>query len=203
MARYAVDATPIQQVSKLNLGSRPASRRAGFSFADLRAIPWVFSWNQSRHGIPGWFGLGTALDTIVAQEGIERARQLYREWPFFRALINNAQLALARADIDVAEHYARLASPDVRAIFTQIREEHARTVSSVLEVVDRQQLLGNRPHLVSAVKRRNPYVDVLSHTQIELLRRLQLAVSDDDRDELRGILFITINGIAAGLQTAG
>jgi phosphoenolpyruvate carboxylase len=163
----------------------------------------VFSWNQSRHGIPGWFGLGTALDEIVAAEGVERARQLYREWPFFRALINNAQLALARADIEVAEHYSRLASPEARGIFTLIRDEHDRTVSRVLEVVDRQLLLGNRPHLVSAVKRRNPYVDVLSHTQIELLRRLAAAGTDEERDRLRGVLFITINGIAAGLQTAG
>lgn len=205
LARYALAATPIRQVAELRIGSRPASRKPGLSFADLRAIPWVFSWNQSRHGLPGWFGLGTALETIINGEGIDRARELYRDWQFFRALINNAQLALTRADIDVAEHYSRLADEDARQIFAMIRAEHARTVSHILAVVDRQQLLGNRPHLVRSVKRRNPYVDILSHTQIELLRRLQAAGDrqDAETDAIRGALVITINGIAAGLQTAG
>ncbi len=203
LARYALEATPIQLVSQLNIGSRPASRKPGFSLEQLRAIPWVFSWNQSRHGIPGWFGLGAALERIVADEGIDRARQLYREWPFFRALINNAQLALARADIDVAGYYARLAGPGGEAIFAMIREEHERTVRRVLEVTAKQKLLGNRPHLVATVQRRNPYVDVLSHAQVELLGRLARAEDDDARAAIRSVLLITINGIAAGLQTAG
>jgi len=202
LARYALSATPIRQVAELRIGSRPSSRKPGLSFDDLRAIPWVFSWNQSRHGLPGWFGLGTALDMIVSAHGLERARELYRSWQFFRALINNAQLALSRADIDVAEHYSRLADPDARHIFELIAAEHQRTVSRILEVVDRQQLLGNRPHLVRAVKWRNPYVDILSHTQIALLQRLQTATGDD-RNAIRAALAITINGIAAGLQTAG
>ena len=201
LARYALEATPIQLVSQLNIGSRPASRKPGSSLEQLRAIPWVFSWNQSRHGIPGWFGLGAALDCIVTDEGIDRARQLYREWPFFRALINNAQLALARADIDVASYYARLAGSAGEPIFAMIREEHERTVRRVLEVTAKQQLLGNRPHLVAAVQRRNPYVDVLSHAQVELLGRL--ARADGERAAIRSVLLITINGIAAGLQTAG
>ncbi len=206
LARYAIAATPIQQVSKLRIGSRPSSRKPGFAFDDLRAIPWVFSWNQSRHGLPGWFGLGSGLAVIVEREGLERARELYRDWPFFRALINNAQLALTRADIDVAAHYAELADDGPRDIFTLIRAEHERTVRHVLDVVDRQTLLGNRPHLVRSVVRRNPQIDVLSHTQIELMRRLAStdAVADaDEHDAILSILFVTINGIAAGLQTAG
>ena len=203
LAQYALSATPIQQVAQLPIGSRPASRRPGFSFEDLRAIPWVFSWNQSRHGLPGWFGLGTALDVIVQESGIEGARQLYCDWSFFRGLINNAQLALTRTDIDVAEHYSRLAESQPRAIFSLIAEEHKRTVRRVLEVVDRQTLLGNRPHLVTTVQRRNPYVDVLSHTQIELLRRLASCEENQRRTQILESLFITINGIAAGLQTAG
>jgi phosphoenolpyruvate carboxylase len=173
------------------------------SFADLRAIPWVFSWNQSRHGLPGWFGVGTALEAVFAAGGLDRARALYRDWPFFRALINNAQLALARADIDVAAAYAELAGAEDRPIFELIADEHARTMTHVLELSEGQGLLGNRPHLVDAVRRRNPYVDVLSHAQIELLRRLDTAPDEELRDRLRAALFITINGIAAGLQTAG
>ncbi len=202
LARYALSATPIRQVAELRIGSRPSSRRPGLSFNDLRAIPWVFSWNQSRHGLPGWFGLGTALDIIIAEHGVERARELYRNWQFFRALINNAQLALSRADIDVAQHYSRLADDDARHIFSLIEAEYQLTMSHILAVVDRQQLLGNRPHLVRAVKRRNPYVDILSHTQIVLLRRLADA-DNGDGDAIRAALSITINGIAAGLQTAG
>jgi len=202
LAKYALSATPIRQVAELRIGSRPSSRKPGMSFDDLRAIPWVFSWNQSRHGLPGWYGLGTALEVIMYEHGLDRARELYRSWQFFRALINNAQLALTRADIDVAECYSRLADDDAREIFELIRKEHQLTVSHVLAVVDRQQLLGNRPHLVRAVKRRNPYVDILSHAQIELLRRLADA-GEGQTDEIRAALAITINGIAAGLQTAG
>ncbi|HLU67503.1 MAG TPA: phosphoenolpyruvate carboxylase, partial [Kofleriaceae bacterium] len=202
LARYALAATPIREVAELPIASRPSSRRAGLSFDDLRAIPWVFSWNQSRHGLPGWFGLGAALDALVASEGIDRVRALYREWPFFRAMVDNAQLALARSDIDVAEHYARLADPDARALFDLIREEHARTMSRVLEVVGSAAVLDTFPAVRRSVERRNPYVDVLSHTQIELLRRLDRD-GGADAERIRAALFVTINGIAAGLQTAG
>lgn len=211
LARYALAATPIRQVTKLPIGSRPASRRPGLSFEDLRAIPWVFSWNQSRHGLPGWFGLGSALGLVIERYGLERARELYRDSPFFRATINNAQLALARADIDVARHYSSLADEDAQQIFALIAAEHERTVSRVLDVVDRQQLLGNAPHLVATIRRRNPYVDILSHAQIELLRRLAgyeaagagAGATKAELERILAILFITINGIAAGLQTAG
>jgi len=203
LARYAQAATPIGEVTALPIGSRPASRKQGLSLADLRAIPWVFSWNQSRHGIPGWFGLGSGLETIIGELGIDRVRDLYKASPFFRALINNAQLALSRADIDVASCYAALADDEAREIFPLIRSEWERTVSSVLKVIDKQQILGNRPHLLATVVRRNPYVDVLSHTQIELKRRLLRAENDSERELLLSVFFTTINGIAAGLQTAG
>jgi phosphoenolpyruvate carboxylase len=203
LARYAQAATPIMEVTALPIGSRPSSRRPGLALADLRAIPWVFSWNQSRHGIPGWFGLGSALRALVAQLGLERLRELHRASPFFRALVDNAQIALARADIDVAECYAALADDDARQLFPLIRAEWDRTVETVLAVAEQREILGHRPHILATVRRRNPSVDVLSHAQIELLRRLTQARGEAERERLLGALFTTINGIAAGLQTAG
>ena len=203
LARYAQAATPINEVTALPIGSRPSSRRPGLALADLRAIPWVFSWNQSRHGIPGWFGLGSALQALVAEFGLEKMRELHRASPFFSALVDNAQLALARADIEVAACYAELADPDARPLFGLIRAEWERTVASVLAVADQREILGHRPHILAAVRRRNPHVDVLSHAQIELLRRLARADGDAERERLLDALFTTINGIAAGLQTAG
>jgi phosphoenolpyruvate carboxylase len=203
LTRYALAATPIRVVAQVPIGSRPTSRKGkGLSFDDLRAIPWVFSWNQSRHGIPGWFGLGSALQAVVAQFGIDRVRELHAASPFFRALIGNAELALSRADIDVAGCYAQLADDDAQQLFALIRAEWQRTIDGVLAVVERP-LLGNRPHILAAVQRRNPHVDVLSHAQIELLRRLHAANDDAAREAVLGALFTTINGIAAGLQTAG
>jgi len=203
LARYVQAATPIIEVTALPIGSRPSSRRPGLSLGDLRAIPWVFSWNQSRHGVPGWFGLGSALQSLGRELGVERLRDLYRASPFFRALVDNAQLALARADIDVAECYAALADDDARKIFPLIRAEWERTVTSVLAVAGQPEILGDRPHILATVKRRNAALDVLSHAQIELLRRLARAEGGVEREALLGSLFTTINGIAAGLQTAG
>lgn len=203
LARYAQAATPINEVTLLPIGSRPSSRRPGFALADLRAIPWVFSWNQSRHGLPGWFGLGSALAGLIAAHGLERVRELQRVSPFFRALIDNAQIALSRADIAVAECYSELADEDARALFPPIAEEWQRTVTNVLAVADQNEVLGHRPHILATVRRRNPHVDLLSHAQIELLKRLAQPGGENERERRASALFTTINGIAAALQTAG
>jgi phosphoenolpyruvate carboxylase len=200
LTRYATAATPIEHVGEMRIASRPARRGAGVRFEDLRAIPWVFSWTQSRHGIPGWFGLGSALEAIAREHGPERAGQMYAEWPFFRALVDNARLALVRADLGVAAEYARLADPDVRSVFDLVREEHART-ERLLEAVTGSAAAGS-PTLLRSLRRRNPLTDVLSHAQIELLRRLRGA-DGAERDRLREALFVTMNGIAAGLMSAG
>jgi phosphoenolpyruvate carboxylase len=202
LARYALAATPIAEIAALPLGSRPAARGQKLTLEQLRAIPWVFSWAQSRHGLPGWFGLGAALDAILVSDGLERVRALYRDWPFFAALVDNAQIALTRSDMDVARDYAALADPDARQLFDLIAAEHARTVAAVLRVTGEPQILAAWPTIAATVERRNPYVDVLSHTQITLLQRLR-AAGDEDRERIRRVLFVTINGIAAGLQTAG
>jgi phosphoenolpyruvate carboxylase len=202
LARYALSATPIEEIAELPIASRPAARRAKLTLEDLRAIPWVFSWAQSRHGLPGWYGLGAALDAALAEEGLEAVQRLYHNWPFFQALVDNAQVALTRSDIDVAAEYAKLADEDARRLFDLIREEHDRTVAAILRVTGEPAVLAAWPTIAATVQRRNPYVDVLSHTQITLLRRLRSA-AEEDRDRIRRTLFTTINGIAAGLQTAG
>jgi phosphoenolpyruvate carboxylase len=203
LARYTVAVTPIREISELPIASRPATRKPKLTLDELRAIPWVFSWNQCRHGVPGWFGLGSALEAIIAARGIDHVRTLYSGWPFFHVLIDNAQLALVRADMDVAEHYARLGDAEGREVFALIREEYDRTVARVLEVVQADALLAASPTLAKNVARRNPYVDVLNHAQIELMRRMRAAESPEERERLRRALFVTINGIAAGLMTAG
>jgi phosphoenolpyruvate carboxylase len=203
LVAYAMSATPLREIMEVPIASRPASRRATNTVEDLRAIPWVFSWNQSRHGIPGWFGLGSALDAVAEAEGEARAQELYARWPFFRALIDNAQLALARADIDVAEQYARLAPEPARALFETFAAEHRRTIPRVLDAAGAPTLLAAWPTIADTVARRNPYVDVLNHAQIELLRRLGASSGDDAAKRIREVLFVTIAGIAYGLQTAG
>jgi phosphoenolpyruvate carboxylase len=162
----------------------------------------VFSWNQSRHGIPGWYGLGSALEAMVAAEGVERTRALYRDWPLLRGIVDDARLALTQADLGVAAFYARLADPADRRIFDAIREEHERTVREILAVTGDPSLMSPWPVVERAAKRRNPYIDVLSHAQIELLARLRRA-APEDRERVREALLATVNGIAAGLQTMG
>jgi phosphoenolpyruvate carboxylase len=204
LARYVVQATPIAEISEMRIASRPASRKSGLKLEDLRAIPWVFSWNQSRHGIPGWFGLGSALDAIAEREGPAELRLMYENWPFFRALIDNAQLALARADVEVAAHYAGLADPDARQLFELIRDEHRRTLKRVLETSGSSELLSAWPIIAATVAARNPYVDVLSHVQIELLKRLRAGnLAPEETERTRSALMTTISGIASGLMTAG
>jgi phosphoenolpyruvate carboxylase len=201
LARYTVAATPIEDVAHLPLGSRPASRKGGITLDSLRAIPWVFSWTQSRHGIPGWFGVGTALDALAAELGVDGVRELAGRSKFFRALIRNCELSLVRSDIDVAREYARLADPDAAKIFDLIAAEHARTVTALQETLGITKPLASRPYLAASVERRNPHIDVLSHIQIEALRRRRTGHGDPER--LGRIIFTTIGGIAAGLQTAG
>jgi phosphoenolpyruvate carboxylase len=202
LARYALTATPMEQVPELRFASRPASRSQKFSLEALRAIPWVFSWNQSRHGIPGWFGLGSGLEALSAELGPEGARALYREWPLLGGVVDDARLALIQADLDVAAHYARLAAPEDRGVFELIREEHQRTLAQVTALTGDPALMTPWPAVGRAATRRNPYVDVLSHVQVELLRRYR-AAPEDGRERIREALRLTVNGIAAGLQTVG
>jgi phosphoenolpyruvate carboxylase len=201
LVRYTIAATPIEDVAHLPIGSRPASRSARLSLDTLRAIPWVFSWTQSRHGIPGWFGVGTAIERLVADLGVDGVRQLGERSRFFRALVRNCEVSLVRSDIDVAREYSRLADPDAAQLFQLIEAEHHKTVHALRDTLGMTPPLASRPYLAASVERRNPHLDVLSHVQIEALRRRRSGSGDAER--LTRIVFTTIGGIAAGLQTAG
>ncbi len=197
-------ATPIEELSRLRLGSRPAARRpGGFTRSAVRAIPWVFSWMQSRFNLPGWYGLGSAL----ARVEVSRLREMYEGWPFFRAILDNAEMSLLKADMGIAALYSELV-PDralATAVFTRIGAEFARTRETVLGATGHAELMDGDPVIQRSVQLRNPYVDPLNYLQVEMLRRLR-ALGDQDGDEAaryREIIVVTINGIAAGLRNTG
>jgi phosphoenolpyruvate carboxylase len=202
-------ATPIEEISGLKLGSRPTFRKATKSVEDLRAIPWVFSWMQSRFVFPGWYGLGSALEQFAAK-GLEEAALLgvmYREWMFFRATIDNAQLTLLKADMRIALRYARLVPEDsVRVrVFDNIAEEFARTEHSILAITGQKALLENEPVLARSVQLRNPYIDPLNYIQVEMIRRLRRLEDKQGAEaaSLRAVIELTINGVSGGLKNTG
>jgi phosphoenolpyruvate carboxylase len=204
---YFEQATPISQIEQLPIGSRPSRRRAERSLATLRAIPWVFSWTQSRHMIPAWFGLGTALEETLKDPGAATViRSLCEADPFFRAVIENAALALAKADMGIAHLHAGLAEdPKTReAIWKRIASEFRRTRRAVLDLTGRKRLLADVPWLKRSIEVRNPYVDPLNLIQVELFRRWRSLPDDSpEATEVAELIRLTIQGIAGGLRTTG
>ncbi|WP_135302813.1 phosphoenolpyruvate carboxylase [Haloarcula amylovorans] len=195
---YFEQATPITVIENLNMGSRPASRSEDRSVDDLRAIPWVFSWTQARCIIPGWYSIATGLNAYLDDGGdIETLKQMYEEWPFFQTKLDNASLALARTDMDIAKEYADLADDDLRErIFPRIEEEYRETVDLVLEIGGRDGLL-SRDWLEENLERRNPYVDPLNLLQVRLLAQSHL--TETEKRTLR----LTVQGVAAGMKNTG
>jgi len=195
---YFEQATPITVIENLNMGSRPASRSEDRSVEDLRAIPWVFSWTQARCIIPGWYSIATGLNAYLDDGGdIETLQEMYEEWPFFQTKVDNASLALARTDFDIAEEYADLADDDLRErIFPRLKEEYEETVDLVLEITQRDGLL-SREWLEENLERRNPYVDPLNLLQVRLLAQSHL--TETEKRTLR----LTVQGIAAGMKNTG
>src|SRR5262249_47633727 len=162
---YFEEATPLSEIAQLNIGSRPARRGRAKGIDDLRAIPWVFSWIQSRHTLPGWYGLGSALDEVVGvgsdhAERAERLSAMYAHWPFWRATIDNCQMILAKADMTIARLYADLVPDQALAerVFGRIADEHARSVAWALRITGQRELLDGAPVLQRSILRRNPYV---------------------------------------------
>ncbi len=206
---YFYEATPLNEIGLLNIGSRPSHRKKGDrSKSSVRAIAWVFSWAQSRHTLPAWFGIGTALELWRDNDPAQLAKlqQMYEEWPFFRALISNAQMALFKSDMDIAEQYSRLCrDPQTgEKIFRIIRDEYRRTVRQVLEISGNRSLLEDNPPLQLSLLRREPYLDPLNHIQITLLqRRHNEALSDEEREMWLAPLLRSINAIAAGMRNTG
>ncbi|WP_110513392.1 phosphoenolpyruvate carboxylase [Herpetosiphon llansteffanensis] len=204
---YFRNATPITEISRLNIGSRPASRKASDRIEDLRAIPWVFSWMQSRHTLPGWYGLGSALEHLIQADGngLITLQGMYNDWPFFRTMLDNAQMILSKADMDIAAQYALLVPDQALAneIFGLIKAEYELTVKWICEVAQINELLDTNPILQHSIKQRNPYVDPLSFVQIELLRRLRTDPDGLEHGDLEDAILLSINGIAAGLKNTG
>jgi phosphoenolpyruvate carboxylase len=208
--------TPVSELSQLNIGSRPPKRTASDRIQDLRAIPWVFSWMQSRYTLPGWYGVGTALEKFIsaAPDNLARLQQMYKEWPFFATTLDNAQMSLSKADMEIAARYATLVTDEAlrTRIYGTIRAEFDRSVHQICVVTGQEALLDNTPVLQKSIRLRNPYVDPLSYLQVELLKRLRaLPASQEDepddiraqRRDLRAAVLLSINGVAAGLKNTG
>jgi phosphoenolpyruvate carboxylase len=197
--------TPINEIADLNIGSRPASRKGSGRIEDLRAIPWVFSWAQCRVMLPGWYGFGAAASAYTQRHG-EGGRALlarmWREWPFFRAMLSNLDMLLAKADLSVAARYKELDADKARAdaIFARIRGEFDLTVRMLFEITGAGAFLEANPSLARSIRNRFPYLDPLNHLQIELLKRHRAGAADD---RVRRGIHISINGLAAGLRNSG
>jgi len=206
-AEYFWQATPIDLIEHLQFGSRPARRAATADIRQLRAIPWVFAWTQSRHLISAWYGVGSALKEFVVKtpDGLEQLRKIYRRWPFFRAVLDNAEVSLAKTELGIARQYAALVeSPEVRnKIFGLIEDEYTRSVELVLAINERKQLLENQPTLAQSILLRNPYVDPLNYLQIRFLSVWRKANDAQRTEQLRRLLALTVMGVAAGMKSTG
>jgi phosphoenolpyruvate carboxylase len=202
---YFEQATCVGEISSLKIGSRPARRASSSSIDQLRAIPWVFSWMQSRHTLPGWFGLGSAVREYLGSrpQGLDMLREMYHRWPFWTTLIDNAQMILAKADMTIARLYADLVDDQALAgrIYDEIAAEYQRTVEVICQITGQSSLLERAPILQLSIERRNPYVDPLSFIQLVILKRLR-AGDEPHEDLLTGVLE-SINGVASGLKNTG
>ncbi|MGZ9586666.1 phosphoenolpyruvate carboxylase [Paenibacillus marinisediminis] len=202
------ESTPLPEIGELNIGSRPSKRKNSDKFEDLRAIPWVFAWTQSRYLLPAWYAAGTALQKFYDNkpEKLAELREMYAQFSFFQSLIDNLQMALAKADLNIAKEYAAMIKDtEIRErIFGCIEEEYALTSKLLLEITGQKEILDNVPVILESIKLRNPYVDPLSYLQVQLLSELRALreQGQDDPELLREVL-LTINGIASGVRNTG
>jgi phosphoenolpyruvate carboxylase len=209
---YFFAATPIREIAELNIGSRPASRKATRAIEDLRAIPWGFSWGQCRVALPGWYGFGSGVMAFVGDDASTRKarlsllRKMCAGWPFFRTLLSNLDMVLAKTDLGIAARYVELVE-DTRAgkrIFAAIESEWQRTGQALALITGEPRRLAANPSLARSIEHRFPYLDPLNHLQVELMRRYRAQREGEPVNERvqRGI-HISINGIAAGLRNTG
>jgi phosphoenolpyruvate carboxylase len=201
---YFRASTPLEEIAALNIGSRPASRRGSGRLEDLRAIPWVFSWSQCRLMLPGWYGFGSSVEAWLGENGgtLGELREMQRGWPFFRSVLSNMDMVLAKSDLGIASRYAELV-PDAKLraeVFGRISAEWQRTRRLLLEITGQAELLADNPALARSIRNRFPYLDPLNHLQVELLRRYRAGETDE---RTRRAIHLTINGVAAGLRNSG
>ena len=208
-AEYFFGSTPIREIAELNIGSRPASRKATHKIEDLRAIPWGFSWGQCRLTLPGWYGFGTAVENFLNAEGpkahkerLALLQKMARQWPFFKTLLSNMDMVLAKSDLALGSRYAELVGDGKlrRKVFTQIEAEWQRTVQALTLLTGEKQRLAGNAALQRSIRHRFPYIDPLHHLQVELMRRYRAGQADE---RVRRGIHISINGIAAGLRNTG
>ena len=205
---YFFSATPIREIAELNIGSRPASRKANQKIEDLRAIPWGFSWGQCRLTLPGWYGFGSAVEAFVKAPGKDPKAQLallqkmYRQWPFFRTLLSNMDMVLAKSDMQLASRYSELVGDSRlrKKVFGTIEAEWQRTSDALVRITGDKQRLAHNSALARSIRHRFPYIDPLHHLQVELIRRWRLGQGDD---RVKTGIQISINGIAAALRNTG
>jgi phosphoenolpyruvate carboxylase len=212
-AEYFFSATPIREIAELNIGSRPASRKATQKIEDLRAIPWGFSWGQCRLTLPGWYGFGTAVETFLQQNGPQGVdaqtallKKMVKQWPFFSTLLSNMDMVLAKSDLALASRYAELVDDKRlrKQVFTAIESEWHRTARALSLITGEEQRLVNNAALRRSITHRFPYIDPLHHVQVELIRRYRAGAQDPESDgKVRRGIHISINGIAAGLRNTG
>ncbi len=207
-AEYFFGATPIREIAELNIGSRPASRKATGRIEDLRAIPWGFSWGQCRLTLPGWYGFGSAVQAFAAQDPKHTAllKRMHRDWPFFNTLLSNMDMVMAKSDMALASLYAELVDDKAlrKKVFTAIEAEWQRTVDALALITGEDERLAGNAALRRSIEHRFPYIDPLHHLQVELIRRHRAGALEHDTDgKLRRGIHIAINGIAAGLRNTG
>ena len=200
-SRYFREATPIDVIERLDIGSRPVSRAEDGEIGSLRAIPWVFAWTQSRFLLPGWFGIGMGLEEARNQHGDAVLKEMFDAWDFFKVLLCDVEVVLSKADINIAERYSELAGKLHRQYFPMIRDEYDRSINLVLQIREQSKLLENDETLRRSIRLRNPYVDPMSLLQVDLLKRWRLAGREDDAT-LKA-LKASVHGIAYGMQNTG
>jgi phosphoenolpyruvate carboxylase len=201
---YFRQSTPVSEIADLKIGSRPASRTASSHIADLRAIPWVFSWSQARVMLPGWYGFGSAVnsDALAKHGGLEGLKRLHAASPFFRATVANMEMVLAKSNLSIAHRYAGLVQDRdlAQSVFARLQDEWTACRDAVLAITGQSHLLENDQRLAQSIRLRLPYIDPLNVLQVELLRRHRAGEADDDIS--RGI-HMSINGVSAGLRNSG
>ena len=205
---YFNETTPLPEIGEMNIGSRPTRRKNNHAFENLRAIPWVFSWTQSRNLLPAWYAAGSGFQRLIQERegGLDSLREMYQSWVFFRSLIDNLQMALAKADLLIAREYSTLTgNKQVRKrIFDQIEKEYYLTKEIVLSIIGQGDILDHNRVIQESIRLRNPYVDPLSYIQVQLLgERRSDSYDEDPQDERLEQILLTINGIAAGLRNTG